>query len=428
MEDFIHGVLINEEFLNSRIYWEPLACPSYALPISSKETYRILSRDILQRHSYPLVPDTLPVSSRDFLYMSRSTYKHSGSVLSKGSILHSESIIGDNTILGTDSSVKGSVVGADCKIGNNVHIIDSYIFCGTEIEDNCCINDSLIFSKCLLKKNSKLNTCILLQNVVCKESYCNTFIEIDDAGKSIVKTMEQYVEDCDTNFSSMLCDSKFDQDNDNDDASSTTSVSSSSTNNSPMLQAFEEDDVNEETFLSDVTENLLSGYEDKLYHKNVIVEINSSRLAQNINSEQVLYIVIQAAFELPFHFVNKGEDIQFKDYYKILKPVINYVEPIINNYMKTKSAQKDCLCAIKDMICKNSKLMLAYAGNILQLFYDEDILGEDIIIDWYEQNFSDSKGDGEHEHEEDHDTHEAIKKALLPFITWLKEAEEDSSE
>ncbi|XP_058797716.1 translation initiation factor eIF-2B subunit epsilon [Phymastichus coffea] len=428
MEDFIHGVLINEEFLNSKIYWESLACPSYALPICSKETYRILCRDILQRHSYPLVPDTLPIYLKNFIYMSRSTYKHCSSVVSKGSILHSESIMGKNSFLGTHSSVERTVIGANCKIGNNVCIEDSYIFSDTVIEDYCHIKDSIIFSKCLLKKNFKLNTCILLPNVVCNENYCNSVIEINDSGKMIVRTMEQFVENCDTSFSSMFCDFKFDQDNDNDDALSTsTSVSSSSTNDSPMPETLEEE-INEETFLSDVIENLLSGYEDKLYHKNVILEINSSRLAQNISSEQVLYSVIQASFTLPFHVLKTGDNSQFKDYYKILIPVINYVEPIINNYMKTKSAQKDCLCAIRDVICKNKKLMMPYAGNILRVFYDKDILGEEIIIDWFEQNFSESQRDDENEQEEDHDTHEAIKKALLPFITWLKEAEEDSSE
>ncbi|XP_011497892.1 PREDICTED: translation initiation factor eIF-2B subunit epsilon [Ceratosolen solmsi marchali] len=437
MEDFIRGVLINEEFLDSRIYWEPLIYPTYALPITSWKAYKILSRDILQRHCYPLVPDTLPLSLRNFIYLPKIIYKHSSSILSKGCTLHSASLVGEHSTLGKNSFIKRSVIGPSCNIGKNVHINNSYLFSYVQIEDNCEVTNSIIFSNCFIEKDLKITDCIILDAIKCSKNHSNALIGISDWD---IEHMKEPLSDCDSNFATILTENDHDIDSD-EDASLSSSLSSASS--SPSLKdsspppAFQDD---HEMFLSEVIDSLLRGYQDKLKCENLILEINSSRYAYNISIRQVSYNVIKAILNLSLLHYNSISKISLSsnnaEYYKILKTMLNFFKPIIVNYIKTPNAQEDCLRAIEDVASSSQELILPYVLNLLHFFYDNDILFEEKIIEWYEQDCDDIQDtsqdcDSDNEdclkQESKKNIARAIRNTVAPFIKWLREAEEDSS-
>lgn len=421
MEDFIRGVLMNEEFLDSRIYWEPLISPTYALPITSWNSYQILCRDILQRQSYPLVPDTLPLSLRNFIYMSRSMYKHRSATLSKGCTLHNESIVGENSTLGKNSFIKRSVIGPQCTIGNNVSIVNSHIISNTVIEDDCNIIDSIILSNCIIKKNVKLNSCMLLLDVTCTEDFEKMFIEISDSNL-VSREIEEDLDTCNYNHLTIL-DREVDKDDDGD-ASSTSShsstwSSSSSLRDTPPPVQLEDHEI----FSIEVTDSLLRGYQDQLKCENLILEINSSRYAYNVGIRQVSYSVIKAILSLPLQLTQLPDN-----YRRTLKTMLTYFKPIIANYIKTENAQEDCLRAIQDVACSNQQLILPCTQYLLHFFYDNDILFEEKIIEWYEQDCNDNQDAGDYlNNAADENIAKALKNSVLPFVQWLKEAEEDSS-
>lgn len=426
MEDFIRGVLINEEFLDSRIYWEPLISPGYALPISSWKAYKILCRDILQRQCYPLAPDTLPLSLRDFIYMSKNTYKHHTSTVSKGCTLHSESIIGINSTLGKNSFVKKSVIGSNCTIGTNVNILNSFVISDVTIQDDCIIEDSIIFSNCIIEKGKKLEKCILLPNVACTNSHSNSFMELDNNyGTVVIKKLEELFiddENCEADY---------------DDASSTTSDSSawSSPSSRESPQPMIQDD--NELFLCEVIDSMLRGFQDELKCENLILEINSSRYAYNVNIRQVSYNVVKAILKLPLHHLSKFEadtdnKIPPTEYFKTLKKILDYSKPIIENYIKTENAQDDCLLAIQDVAFTNEDLIKPYVIHLIKYLYDRDILMEEKIIEWYERDFRDDEDVQNFNYNDNLSQDEkrriaaTIRKEITPFVNWLKEAEESS--
>lgn len=434
MDDFIHGALINEEFMDARIYWESLPMSSYALPIVSWKAYKLLCKDILLRYSYPLVPDTLPISLRDFIYMTRSTYKHQTSILLSGCTLLSQSIIGAKSILGKNSHVDKSIIGPECTIGTNVCINNSIIISNVTIEDNCNIDGCIIFSNCTIETNKKLKSCILMPEVKCKADYNDTLIEIDDDGSLSCKKLEQCTEKCDFNFSKFFTDhDSEDQSDIDDDASSTSSRStwSSPSENEPELQ----DD--NETFLNEVIESLSRGYQDKLKCENLILEINSSRYAYNINIQQVSFNVIKAILKLPLTDNQSTADLKNKypEQHRTLREMLKYFKPIIANYIKTEDAQEDCLRAIQDVAFTDKEYIVPFSPNLLHFFYDNDILSEEKILEWYEQDccddenayFSDKENDDLNQ-ERKQSTIKDLKKKLSDFIKWLKEGEEDSSD
>ncbi|XP_031835184.1 eukaryotic translation initiation factor 2B subunit epsilon [Nomia melanderi] len=405
MEDFIRGVLMNEEILNSRIYWQQLNPEDYSLPIVSWNAYQILNRDILNRHSFPLTLNSIPFL-KNFIRMPRSTYKHRTASLAKGCALEEDSVLCQNSTLGNDTSVTRSVISNDCLVGCNVKIKNSYILSSTKIEDNSTIINSIVFPNCVIKQATQLNGCILCPktNIDAQIEYTDSILESKD-NKVITRCMSEINADNDFEFfndyHTVECD---------DYSTDITSSDEGSECISPIP-----DDTH--MFLSEVIDSLLRGFQDKLNCENLILEINSSRYAYNVSMSEVTYNVIKAILNLPFLYLSeKKETVNNQNYKKCLKIMVTYFHPIILNYVKTEDAQDDCLRAIEEIATTTEKL-LPFLQHLLHLFYDKDVLSEEKILEWYR---STDKNIDEFQNNK-------IRTAIQPFIQWLQEAEEDSS-
>ncbi|CAG5104196.1 Similar to Eif2b5: Translation initiation factor eIF-2B subunit epsilon (Mus musculus) [Cotesia congregata] len=416
MEDFIKGVLLNEEILDSRIYRLILEAGDYALPISSWAAYHTLTRDILQRQSYPLTPDML-APFNNIVYSSKSTYKYKNSGLARGCILKNDSIVGSNSQLGNNTLVSRSTIGNNCKIGDNVVIDNSYILNNVTITDNCTIKNSFLFSNCNLSPKTLTDTCIISEGVKVPENNYSKCVLEGDKGKIKLVEMTDYLEEDKFVFFKKYTDLD-DEDNDNDDndddddSSVLEETSSKRSGQTP-------DDIPDDThiFLTEVIDSLLRAYQDKLNCENIILEINSSRYAYNVGIREVTYNVIKGILLLPMHYLGEEKiPVDNANYQKTLKAMINYFTPIILNYVKTDDAQEDCLNAIEE-IAGSNEFVMNFAQHLVHLLYDKDVLSEDKIIEWFNENDND---DGFYS--------EKIRKVLQPFIKWLNEAEEDSSD
>lgn len=406
MEDFIKGVLMNEEILNYRIYWQQLNPEDYSLPIVSWNAYQTLIRDILNRHSFPLTLNAIPFL-KNFICMPRSTYKHRNATLAKGCILEKDSVLCQNSTLGNDTFVTRSVIGHNCLVGSNVTIMNSYILSNTKIEDNCTIMNSIIFSNCVIKHSVQINGCVLCPetNIDIQKEYTDSILESKDNKISIRKILEI---DMDNELEFFKDYDMTECDNYSTDI---TTSNEGSECNSPVP-----DDRN--IFLSEVIDSLLRGFQDKLNWENLILEINSSRYAYNVTMSEVTYNVIKAILSLPFHYLSeKKETVNNQNYQRNLKVMVTYFHPIILNYVKTEDAQDDCLRAIKE-VASTTQELLPFLQYLLHLLYDIDVLSEEKILEWYKS--SDKNVD-------EFQNNKIIRTAIQPFIKWLEEAEEDSS-
>ncbi|XP_012249364.1 translation initiation factor eIF-2B subunit epsilon [Bombus impatiens] len=408
MEDFIRGVLMNEEILNSRIYWQQLNPQDYSLPIVSWNAYHTLNRDILNRHSFPLTPNAIPLL-KDFIYMPRSTYKHKNATLAKGCVLEKDSILCQNSILGNNTSVTRSIIGNHCLVGSNVTIKNSYILSDSKIEDNCTIVNSIVFTNCFIKENTQISGCILCPKTIIRtpKEYIDSIIESEN-DKISIKTISE-IDPC-NEFQLFKNYNTLENDNYVPINTDTSSIDEDSECN------FIADDTS--LFLSEVIDSLLRGFQDQLNCENLILEINSSRYAYNVTMNKVTYNVIKAILSLPFHYLSEEKEILTNlDYHKNLKRVVTYFYPIILNYVKTEDAQDDCLHAIEE-VASTTQELLPFLQLLLHMLYDRDVLSEEKILEWYESK------------DKDIDSHEKnkVRAAVQPFIKWLEEAEEDSSD
>lgn len=93
-------------------------------------------------------------------------------------------------------------------------------------------------------------------------------------------------------------------------------------------------------FLQEVIDSLARGYEESLKCDYLILEINSSRYAYNIQLHEVNFFVIRALLSMPALVSSKSVLVTLKD-------ILKYFRPVLANYIKTKSSIMDCLKAVE---------------------------------------------------------------------------------
>lgn len=105
---------------------------------------------------------------------------------------------------------------------------------------------------------------------------------------------------------------------------------------------------------------------------------------------------------------------------KILAQIKTHKRLFLRFALKNQKAQKYLMGGIEKTIETHKDVLLPKAGHILKTFYDEDILEEEVILEWAKKGKSKKYVSKE--------LSEQIHKKAEPFITWLKEAEEESEE
>ncbi|KAK3914817.1 Translation initiation factor eIF-2B subunit epsilon [Frankliniella fusca] len=412
-EDFIKGLLINEEILASSLASYFLSDREYAASVNSWPMYKNVTQNMIHRWTYPLVPDMLmSETEKPYQYLKGNVYKQHPVTLSRSSIIEDGCVIGGGSKVGEGSSIIRSVVGRNCQIGKDVKIEDSFIWDGCIIEDKCSIVKTVVGCNCIVRQEAILSQgCILGQGVQCPAKFrCSQRLqsspgdeEFEQIGESayIVK-LDNDDSDSDDGgpqqiWNELFPNEKFDDDVDGESDASSELSDVSDRSLSPVL-----DDT--KLFYNEVVDSLKRGFEDKLHCDNLVLEINSSRYAYNVSMGEVNLLVVKAILNLP----------ESDSFLTQLWQMLTYFMPILKNYIKNPSAQVDCLQALKEVAGPESE-MLPGVVKFLNILYNQDILSEDVILKWY----SDLKTDPESKD---------ICKVAAPFIKWLEEAEEESED
>ncbi|CAK0779954.1 hypothetical protein CVIRNUC_004898 [Coccomyxa viridis] len=149
--DFVLGVLSEEE-LGQQIHIHELF-REYATCVQSLRAYDAVSRDILQRWTFPFVPDTnlLPLSgsqgvSKYTMSLSQLelTYREDNIVLGRTAVVGHDTALGQGTVIGDGAQVEASVIGRDCHIGRGAHITGCHLLDNVRVGDQAQISHSLL--------------------------------------------------------------------------------------------------------------------------------------------------------------------------------------------------------------------------------------------------------------------------------------------
>lgn len=173
--DFIPGVLSEEE-LGNKIFCYELGT-EYAARVHNLRSYAAISRDILQRWVYPMVPDTDILARHGashseghngaYRLRRRYIYREEHLSIPRGAVQDADSIIGARTVLGQGAVVRRSVVGRNCTIAAGAVVEDSILMDGVSVGEGCVIRSSMLADGAVVRPNASVGpNCVLSFSVV----------------------------------------------------------------------------------------------------------------------------------------------------------------------------------------------------------------------------------------------------------------------
>ncbi|KAI0302086.1 nucleotide-diphospho-sugar transferase [Russula brevipes] len=142
--DFVHGVLTSDLLMkNIHCY---VAKEGYAARVQDTRSYDAISKDILARWTFPLVPDDNHPGGHAYDHLRGNRYvpKDNSVVLSRTCKIGNNTLIGQSTQIGEEVQVIASTIGARCSIGGATVLRNAYIFDDVTIGPNCVLESCIV--------------------------------------------------------------------------------------------------------------------------------------------------------------------------------------------------------------------------------------------------------------------------------------------
>ncbi|KAH8903281.1 eIF4-gamma/eIF5/eIF2-epsilon [Coniochaeta sp. PMI_546] len=153
-KNFLHGVLKDFE-LNGKFIYTEILDDGYAARASNLQLYDAISKDILGRWTFPLVPDSNLVMDHTYKTSKGGVCLEDAVTISPSSSI-TNSVFGQRSKLDRGSTVSNSIIGRRCKIGKNVHIENSYIWDDVVIQDGASVYRSVLANAVTVGKGSSI--------------------------------------------------------------------------------------------------------------------------------------------------------------------------------------------------------------------------------------------------------------------------------
>jgi translation initiation factor eIF-2B subunit epsilon len=172
-KDFVRGIL-ESDLLGKTIYAHILT-DKYAARVTCPYMYDLVSKDIMGRWTYPVVPDSDWAGNSKYELIWPYTYRDSNVVLTSSTVVSGKSAIGSGSSIGRDTRIKDSVIGKNVSIGAKVVLDGAYIMDDCVIGDGCKVLRSIISNNVTLKSNVCIpKGCLVGSNVYLE---CDSVLE-----------------------------------------------------------------------------------------------------------------------------------------------------------------------------------------------------------------------------------------------------------
>uniref|UniRef100_A0A4W4DYY7 Translation initiation factor eIF2B subunit epsilon n=1 Tax=Electrophorus electricus TaxID=8005 RepID=A0A4W4DYY7_ELEEL len=400
--DFVRGILVNEEILGNQIHMY-VSQDGYGARISNLLMYDAVSSDLIRRWVYPITPEAnfADEEGRSCTHSRHNVYRELGVGLGHGSLMEENVLIGQFTLIGANCSISNTVIGANCVIGDGVVLDRAYIWNNVHIANDVTIRQSLICDGVRVKQGVTLNEqCVLAYNVVVGPN-----ISLPEGTVVSMHHPDEEDEDDEDEFLS--------DDNDVALIKDKTKQKGRKTGTSPAAPSAR--DVLSDlisVFQNEVHGTLQRGLDENIGFDNLVLEINSLKYAYNITLKEVTQVLTRVVLEFPFQ--QQGAHISTAQYSTLLLPLLKTWAPVFKNYVKRVQDHADCLASLEEVFLEHESHWPALV-KVLMCMYQLDILEEDAIMRWFSQITMADKS-------------RQLRKnqGLLKFIQWLEEAEESS--
>lgn len=444
---FIRGILVNEEIMGNHIYTRFIS-DQYAARVSNLHTYDAISKDVIHRWVYPLVPDN--AAGETYSYGRHNIYLSSDVTLAVGTELIEDVVIGHGSKIGANSCISHSSIGHNCVIGENVTIEGSYIWDNVVIQDNCNIRQAIICDYVEIRSGVTVQEgCILSYEVVIdsnmvlragsrlttkyaqskQDGFSDSESENEGSLGSRKPTVEpeSVVEHVGENGRGFLWVPPTPDEGDESDAvveewprrtgSVTVDSSGSESSSRTATPAPAEVPVGPHIlFYNETLDSIRSGIAGQVPNDNTILMINASKHAYNIPIEDVPLAVIKAIVEGPENSTAE----QPSELLLYVKNAVSYFESLLQHYIKQIDVQTSVLQTLAECAEQQPNIMSIFPKVIL-LLYDAEIIEERTLMNWYLKLQGDEHGFAPAKRQE-------LLSRMKPVIEWLESAEEETSE
>uniref|UniRef100_A0A7I4Y979 Translation initiation factor eIF2B subunit epsilon n=1 Tax=Haemonchus contortus TaxID=6289 RepID=A0A7I4Y979_HAECO len=410
-DDVIREILVNEEILLQNIHVEVLPPYDAAFCVTDYDSLLLVNNLVMERWFHPLVLDrVIYQESCGFISLPGNIYvavsKEENGKVSKqafnvtlgygcdidDSVVMRCSSIGNGTKIGGRTRILNCIIGENCTIGVNCQMEESVLGDNVSIPDNTSLlKQSLISAKVTYPHGIEVPSNVAIcssaphedfeETVHCKQSKGVNIWSLASGGSFWAANGRVDVTNTSTG-------------EENESATGTDSEGAEPIELDATAQFYEE-----------VVESMerIQGltFSDQQMH-NLILEINSSKLAYNISMEDVAKNVFAAFLTLPGNETLTG-----------LKELCQKWKLIFSNYYKPQKSQIQLLLAIEDHYKESPEEFGKMVTRLVHFLYnDMDILEEDAILEW-----ADSL-----------DENSELRRIMKPIVDWLEEESDEESD
>ncbi|CCG80899.1 Translation initiation factor eIF-2B subunit epsilon [Taphrina deformans PYCC 5710] len=414
-KDFVHGILTSD-LLGKTIHCY-VANETYSARVASFQTYDSINKDIVARRTYPMVPDNNILPDQTYKYQRSHVYIEDNVFLARSALLVSRVVVGTETRIGEGSTIENSIIGRSCHVDASCRISGSYLWQNVSVGSNSIVNNAVVADNvsigrdCLIEPGVILGAGVRIADGIAISK--NSKISISqgfDPEESVVGEGglgSLYVDDDSEDDDSSDADEE-------DDTSQSAGLEDRLRRGSMAASNFSEDEPDVNFYLLAMND-LETAIQEGHTVEDTMLEMTSLRMRENVTMHEVRIAMLST-------FLN---EIQKKlTVGGALSPTIQkFVArwgPLLNRTISASTISEDCLDTILSLQleCSKSTERMETFLPLLKFMYDDDILPEEQIVEWFEHHKSREQGVAA--------TQTRAKAAR--FVGWLQEAEEDSDE
>ncbi|KAH6682894.1 nucleotide-diphospho-sugar transferase [Halenospora varia] len=449
---FLHGVLKDYE-LNGKTIHTEIVEEHYAARVFNLQSYEAISKDVLGRWTYPLVPDSNLLAGQTYKFERGGLCKENGVMLARTCKAGKRTVLGKDTSIGDGSMVSNSIIGRRCMIGKNVNIQNAYIWDDAVIGDGSQVDRAIIANEAVVGKKCKIEPGTLLSYgvVIADNTEVKAGARItrakrkrDDEEGEDVPTDTALVGQTGTGYNFD------DEDEFSDDESSafhsnliysishlnisTESISTissevsaaSPTTSRSRLSSFAgsisddgEQGGSNEAFHHDAVAGLVDALREGGDFDSAKLEFMGLRLANNANDHQIRRAIAVAFTKRISQLVETDKIEASKAAAQTfgLTGAKKFLQDVGLSEGKDEDQVDFITCLQKDLVHRSNGATILVA--VSQRLYQIEVLEEPAFLTWWEK--SEALGD-----KEDSEMKRVREKTKV-FIDWLKEAEAESS-
>ena len=459
--DAIPGILGQFEMLGKTIYTQVLANDSYAARVHDPHTYDVVSRDIIQRWAFPLVPDANLLPGTTYRHSGHCVYREAGVTLARSSSLVRNCVVGGGTTIGERTTVEDSVIGPNCKIGQGVTIVGSYLWGNVTVADGASLHGCICCDHVNVESGAMVAPgCVLGQRVKV------------GASRGLPRYARFWAPDADTSARAAEEEAddeeeEEDEEEDGDDMENSRRSEGARTKaateealskgggaallgssdgtlwkvvpaavsmgfersrdvwEGPVpgeeseeeeeeMEALEDAEADGElAFATEVGDTVKRAMASDHTVDNLALEINSLKFAQNRTFADCVRAMVPALLGEPS--LSTGSK---KERVAVLKKMAKrWLKPLLARFIQS-NADRSALLESSVSACAPSEALLENFEQLLHLLYDDDLLPEETILGWAEEAEGADEGDDE----------KKCFDSAKNMIDWLRSDDDDEED